>query len=254
MADTPEPESEIRRLELERLEEELRQLRARGRAQWVAPATILALIPLAAGFGLFVWNEIKAMTPLYDRVVKADAILAENDALEAEIAALEERRANLNVEITSLIAQYGFYVEQARELRDRFEAREQDVERAWTRTQYAVGELTYTLSHVRGYGDRPDFAALRQAIAPLDPDVRRGVDDVFQGYGFCLDIIDIAEDGVDSFERTLALLPVPERIARLRFEPSPMQDVLVWPVGTPEDYYDVEAGRFLTPEEIAERQ
>lgn len=253
MADTPDPESDIRRLERERLEEELRQLRARGRAQWVAPATILAMIPLAAGFGLFVWNEIKAMTPLYDRVARADAILAENDALAAEVAALEQRRANLNVEITSLIAQYGFYVEQARDLQARFEAREQDVERAWTQTRYAVGELTYTLSHVRGYGDRPDFDALRLAIAPLAPEPRRDLDAALRGYGLCLEIVDIADGGVDLFERTLALLPVPDRIARLRADPS-MPNLLVWPVEAPEDVYDVEAGRFLTPAEIAGRR
>lgn len=254
MADTPDPESEIRRLERERLEEELRQLRARGRAQWVAPATILALIPLVAGFGLFVWTEVRALTPLYQRVADAEAILAENDALEAEIAALKERRANLNVEITSLIAQYGFYVEQARELQARFEARERDVELAWTRTRYAVGEMSYTLSHVRGLGAPPDLDTLRETLASLDPAVRAGVDEVFSGYGLCREIVAIAEDNVDWFERTLALLPVPERIARLRYEPSPMQNVLTWPAGLPEDYYDVEAGRFLTPEEVAERQ
>lgn len=254
MADSPDLESEIKRLELDRLQEELRQLKARGRAQWVTPATILALIPLAAGFGLFLWNEIRALTPLYERVARADAILADNAALKAEIAALEDRRANLNIEIDSLISQYGFYVDRAKELQARFAARERDVEQAWTRTRYAVGELTYTLSHVAGDGEPPDLAALRRATADLEPEARRSVDDALRRYGFCLDIVGIAEGGIEAFERTLELLPVPENIARLRYEPSPMQDVLTWPAGLPEEYYDVELGRFLTPDEVAARQ
>lgn len=50
---------ELRQLERDRRIEEIRQLKARGRAQWITPAALAAMVPLLAGLGIWVVGEIK---------------------------------------------------------------------------------------------------------------------------------------------------------------------------------------------------
>lgn len=262
MTESEDIELEIKRLERQRLQEELRQLRTRNVTQWITPATLLALVPLATGFGVFVWNEVKEYTSAAQKLAAAEAILQRNDDLEAQLAGLEARRAQLNTEITSLIAQYGFYLDQAREFQARFEAREHDVERAWTGITYAAGEMGYTLSHVRGLGPEPDLEALRDGVEALPPEFRGALSDRLQRYETTQRernemtqlIIGIAEDNLGLFDEILDLLPVPERVARLAYRPTPMGKVLAWPPDAPEDIYDIGLGRFLTDEERAARE
>ena len=54
-------ESDLQRQELERekLREEIKQLRAAARTKWITPAALIAMLPLLAGFGVWILGEVK---------------------------------------------------------------------------------------------------------------------------------------------------------------------------------------------------
>src|SRR5215510_13816616 len=52
-------ELEIRRLERDKRLEEIKQLRASRRTQWITPAALATLVPLLAGLILWIFGELK---------------------------------------------------------------------------------------------------------------------------------------------------------------------------------------------------
>lgn len=257
-------ERDLKRLQRDRLAEELRQMRGRTLAQWITPATLLALVPLASGFGLYIWGEVRAFTALHrenaalrDENARARDILARNAALQAELDALETRRSTLNVEIAALLGQSAHWRDEARDLEARFLAREADLVRAWTTAALASGEMRYALSHLGGL---PDIAEARASLlaGTVGTDLagparalaeRTELQDMIGG---------IAVRIAAGLDTALATLPVPARIARLTYQPDTLPlmgpGLLVWPAGDPREVYDVPLGRFLEPAEIAARQ
>ncbi len=68
-------EIELRRLERDKRVEEIRQLKARGRAQWITPAALAAMVPLLAGLGIWVVGEIKQYNEGYQALQEVDRLL-----------------------------------------------------------------------------------------------------------------------------------------------------------------------------------
>jgi ferric-dicitrate binding protein FerR (iron transport regulator) len=69
-------ELEIKRLERDKRLEEIRQLRASGRRQWITPTALAAVLPLLAGLGVWVFNEMKQYHEGYRALEERDRLAA----------------------------------------------------------------------------------------------------------------------------------------------------------------------------------
>jgi DNA repair exonuclease SbcCD ATPase subunit len=247
-------EIELRRLERDKRVEEIRQLKARGRAQWITPAALAAMVPLLAGLGLWVVGEIKQ----YNEGYRA---LQEVDRLAAEKEALQEQKNNLNIEVSTLLDLKRHYAEQAQELQAKFEERQQQLDATYARARFAAAEAGYALGHIQGLGPAPDAAALatlRQQMDNLPPEVVETLDQILERYGLAVEMIGISERILAAFGDTLELVPVSAWAAELEYMPSGSiaagRNVMISQAGRGGDhsrrYYDVDEGRFLLEDEV----
>ena len=140
-------EIELRRLECDKRVEEIRQLKVRGRAQWITPAALAAIVPLLAGLGIWVVGKIKQYNEGYRALQEVDRLAAEKDALQ-------EQKNNLNIEVSTLLDLKRHYAEQANELQAKFEERQQQLDATYARARFAAAEAGLCSGAHRGAGTR----------------------------------------------------------------------------------------------------
>jgi hypothetical protein len=254
-ADPPDQlDIELRRLERDKRIEEIRQLKARGRAQWITPAALAAMIPLLAGFGIWVVGEIKQYNEGYRALQEVDRLAAEKDALQ-------EQKNDLNIEVSTLLDLKRHYAEQASELQARFEERQQQLDATYARARFAAAEAGYALGHIEGLGPAPDaaaLAALRQHRDDLPPEVAETLGQFLERYGLAVEMIGISEKTLAAFGAALEIVPVSDWAAELSYMPSGSiaagRNVMISQTGRRDGqsprYYDVDEGRFLSESEI----
>jgi DNA repair exonuclease SbcCD ATPase subunit len=247
-------EIELRRLERDKRIEEIRQLKARGRAQWITPAALAAMVPLLAGLGLWVVGELKQYNEGYRALQEVDRLAAEKDALQAQ-------KNNLNIEVSTLLDLKRHYAEQANELQAKFEERQQQLDATYARARFAAAEAGYALGHIEGLGPAPDaaaLAALRQQRDKVPPEVAETLDQILERHGLAVEMIGISERILAAFGDTLELVPVSGWAAELEYMPSGSiaagRNVMISQARRGDDhsrrYYDVDEGRFLLEEEV----
>lgn len=243
-------ELEIKRLERDKRLEEIRQLRASGRRQWITPTALAALLPLLAGLGVWMFNEMKQ----YHEGYRA---LEQRDRLAAEKTELQRQKDSLNLEVGTLLDLKRHYAEQAQDLQARFEQRQQQLDATYARARFASAEARYALSHIEGLGPGPDTAALdalRPALETLDPNAAGTIQQLIDRYLLAIDMIAVSEEVLETFDDTLDLVPASDWAAALEYTPSgsAVQGRNIMIVGggrgarTDERYYDVDEERFLT--------
>lgn len=247
-------EIELRRLERDKRIEEIRQLKSRGRAQWITPAALAAMLPLLAGLGIWMVGEIKQYNEGYRALQEVDRLAAEKDALQ-------EQKNNLNIEVSTLLDLKRHYAEQANELQAKFEERQQQLDATYARARFAAAEARYALGHIEGLGPAPDaaaLAALRQQMDNLPPEVAETLDRILERYGLAVDMIELSEKTLAAFGDTLELVPVSAWAAELEYMPSGSiaagRNVMISQARRGDDhsrrYYDVDEGRFLLESEV----
>ena len=243
-------ELEIKRLERDKRLEEIRQLRASGRRQWITPTALAALLPLLAGLGVWAFNEMKQ----YHEGYRA---LEERDRLAAERTELQQQKDSLNLEVGTLLDLKRHYAEQANDLQARFEHRQQQLDATYARARFATAEARYALSHIEGLGPGPDAAALdalRPALQMLDPGAAETMQQVIERYLLAIDMIAVSEEVLETFDDTLDLVPASDWAVALEYTPSgsivPGRNIMLLHGGRSgrpdEQYYDVNHERFLT--------
>jgi hypothetical protein len=241
---------EIKQLERDKLAEEIRQLKASGKRQWITPAALTGLIPILAGLGIWLANEMKQYNEGY-------AALAQRDALQAEKAELQRQKDSLNTEITTLLALKSHYAQEAKDLQAKVEERQKQLDEAYLRARFAGDEARYALSHVKGMGpplNRSDLSGLRSQIGNLPDSTAGEIDRLFELYALSSDMIDVTDETLDTFSKAFDQVPVSDWARQLEHRPSGSingRNVMVLEKydGAAAQYYDVDAGRFLTQEE-----
>jgi hypothetical protein len=243
-------EAEIKQLEREKLAEEIRQLKASGKRQWITPAALTGLIPILAGLGIWLANEMKQ----YNEGFQA---LGQRDALQVEKAELQTEKDSLNQEIETLLALKNDYVEQARELRARVVERQKQLDESYLRARFASEEARYALSHVEGMGprlERGDLDRLKAGLGDSSAGTAAELGRVFELYALSSDMIEVTQETLGAFSKALDQVPVSEWARELQPMPSGWlngRDVMVAQKGDGSEprYYDIDEGRFLTAEE-----
>ena len=229
-ADPPDQlDIELRRLERDKRIEEIRQLKARGRAQWITPAALAAMIPLLAGFGIWVVGEIKQYNEGYRALQEVDRLAAEKDALQ-------EQKNDLNIEVSTLLDLKRHYAEQASEQQARFEERQQQLDATYARARFAAAEAGYALGHIDGLGPAGQ---------------------ILERHGLAVEMIGISERTLAAFGDALEIVPVSDWAAELSYMPSGSiaagRNVMISQSrrgdGHSQRYYDVDEGRFLSESE-----
>ena len=120
-AATDDIDRRIKELERETREEELRQLKANAKVRWITPTAIAALLPLLAGFGLWVVNEAKQYS-------EGHQALKDKARLELEKETLQKQKDSLNLEIPTLLKLKEHYAEQAKQYQEQAKRLREDVE------------------------------------------------------------------------------------------------------------------------------
>jgi hypothetical protein len=242
----------IKELEREKREEELRQLKANARVRWVTPTVLAALLPLMAGFGLWVLSEIKQYNEGY-------VALKERDKLQQEKEALQRQKDSLNVEIGTLIQLKEHYAGQAKELRLEVEAKQDVMDKTYLRAVFVSSETIYALDHVKGMEPGPDrkaIEAIKADLKQLPKEAAARMENVLQRYELMGHMIDASREFTVSFQKALALIPASDWARRLRPMPTgsviPRRSVMFSDSADGRRYYDVTEGRFLTKEEAKE--
>jgi hypothetical protein len=262
--ETPDPstglERKLRELELEKREEELRQLKANAKVNWITPAAVASLLPLAAAFGVWIFGEVKQFNAGYQALRQAGQLEKEKAQLREDNKELEGRKTSLNIEIQTLLQLKEHYAKQAQELRKDVEAKQEAIDLAYLAALYHSNNSRYALGHVRGSGQMLD----RKAVTAIDADlkklpteteekVRKALDDNI----FMLDMIDVSQEVMSSFQDAIKLVPASDWARRLTPVPSggviDGRDILVeYPAkgARGERHYDLKTRRFLTAAEI----
>jgi len=251
----PQLELEIRRLERDKQLEEIKQLRTSRTTQWITPAALATLVPLLAGLAVWIFAELKQLNAGY-------RALEDVKSLKEERSALEARKNGLNLEVTALLAQKADYQAQAAQLkaeaaqlRAETIARQDELDRLYLRAKFAAAETTYALTHIRGLGRGPTrdrLRAIKTDLKTLPAEAAATVNDMIDIYEFAMEIVDITEETLQPLTKAVESIPASDWTHQLRPMPSgaiiPNRSVME--SGDGKQYYDVEAGRFLTPEEI----
>ncbi|MEM7271266.1 MAG: hypothetical protein AAF401_18675, partial [Pseudomonadota bacterium] len=133
-------DADLKRLELEIKQEELKRVRSGRRLQWITPTAIGIIVPMIGGLGLWIFNEVKTFNEGYRALEEVAAVRAEKDALAAQ-------KDSLNLEIAALILQKGDYQAEAQRMEDQVQARQALIDSTYLRAKYAVSEASYALNH-----------------------------------------------------------------------------------------------------------
>lgn len=234
-------------LEREKLEEEIKQLRAGARIKWITPAALATLIPLVVGFGVWLSSEVKQYNEGYRAI-------AERDELKKEKAEIQKQKDSLNLEVLTLLQLKSHYATQADRLQRDTEAKQSMIDNTWLRGSFTRWEAVYALEHA---GEPQNLDDIRQAVASLPDAERRKLEQVLSQYTFAFDVIDMSSDIIVEFNHALALMPTSEWTKDLQAQPTGavIQDrKIMSTTSSPTRYYDVTAGRFLTDDEVKEAE
>lgn len=238
-----------RELDLEKREEELRQLRANARVRWITPAALAALLPLIAGFGLWVVGEVKQ----YNEGYRA---LREKAGLEREKEALQTEKARLYQEIQTLLPLKEHYAEEARRLKREVDATQAIMDETYLRTVFLGSETIYALSHVTSLPPGPDgktLDAIKADVRTLPGDSATRLEDLLFRYGLMDDMVKVSFKTVSSFKQAVNLLPASDWAKRLQPMPSgyflPGRNIMFSDGPDGRRLYDVTEGRDLTKDE-----
>ena len=240
----------IERLEREKLEEEVRQLRLAGRTRWLTPTALALMLPLIGAFGIWLVSEVKQYGEGYRAIT-------ERDALKSEKAALQAQKNGLNLEILALLKLKEHYEAQASSLEADVQRNQQDLDRIYLQATYANSEAGYALGHTAGLPalKRADInkmeAFLNSDQVPLD--VARTALELSHQAQLALDLIDAAKSGMHLLEEGLALLPASKDAKRLQWHPNGIfgsdRPLMLYEGPGGRRLYDVEAAEFLPPAE-----
>jgi hypothetical protein len=248
--DANDLDRQLKQLELEKQTEELRQLRANSRIRWITPTALAALLPLLAGFGLWIANEVK----LYSEGYRA---LAERDSLRAERTTLQQQKDSLNIEVNTLLQLKAHYAQEAERLRNETVVKQDTIDQNYMRAVFTSAEAMYALDLIKGV-ERPTEAAitkLRTDAKPLPAPSRKVLDDVLQRQQLTAELMQISRELMAEFNGTLKLMPVTEWTQG--FQPTltgqlgANRKIMVKQQRSePPLYYDIQLGRQLTAAEV----
>jgi len=232
-------------LEREKLEEEIKQLRVGARVKWITPAVLASLLPLFAGFGLWLSSELKQYNEGYRAI-------AERDQLEKDKAELQTQKDSLNLEVSTLLQLKSHYATEADRLQRDTEAKQSLIDNTWLRGTFTRWEAEYALRHA---GEPMNLDDVRRAVATLPDEERQTLEQLLSQYEFAFDVIDMSGNIIREFDHALALMSTSEWTDDLEVHPTGavIQDRKIMTTkGTPTRYYDITAGRFLTDDEVKE--
>jgi hypothetical protein len=243
-------EIEIKRLERDKRIEEIKQIKASGRTRWITPTALAILLPMLAGFGLWVVNELKQYSEGYQA-------LRERDTLISESQNLQRQKNSLNIEVTALLALKKHYAEQAKAFQVESEERQKVLDTTYVRARFATAETSYALSHIEGMGPGPDRSALKKIkndLAGLPNEVARQLREIIDRYTFAVDMIDVSQRTLEAFRATLGLITASDWAVKLEAVPSGYaikdRNIMILRSRQGIRYYDVDEGRFISEEEI----
>ena len=240
---------QLKQLERDKRLEEVKQLKASERRKWITPTAVVAILPLVAGFGLWIVGEIKQ----YNEGYRA---LKERDKLQAEKEALVRQKDSLNIEISTLLQLKEHYAEQARRFSQESEAKQAVMDRTYLRAVFANAQVVDALDHVKGFGPQPSRQALdamREDLKKLPKDGAEKIGQVLERDYQSISIVNSSRAMVQEFDKAVRLLPVSDWARELKPTRAgiilPNKELMFTESGSDKKYYDVKAGRFLTPEE-----
>jgi hypothetical protein len=248
-------ERQIKELERDKRLEEIRQLRASAKTRWITPAALAALLPLLAGFGVWIVAELKQYNEGYQA-------LAERDALRREKDALQRQKDSLNIEVSTLLQLKSYYADEAQRLQRDTVAKQDVLDKTYLRGAFTMGEALYALDHIKGLGPGPDRNALqrlRTDAKQLPEQAGTTINDVLQRYELSMELIGITRQIISEFDSTLKVIPASEWTRALQGMPegsvlSGRKIMVLQEKSAAPRYYDVGAGRFLTKEESERAQ
>lgn len=247
--DTENPAQQREELEQEKLREEIKQLRAAGRTKWITPAALATLLPLIAGFGLWIAGELKQYNDAY-------AALAERDQLQAQKDQLQNQKDSLNLEVQTLLQLKTHYAAEAERLRRDTEAKQATIDHTYLRGVFTRAETLYSLNHIDGWGPAIEIDKVRLQLEQqsIPDELSVTLNELMERYEFALQVVDTSRDILEEFNQTSALMPASEWTKELHPEPSGIfidgRNIMMEGYGETPRYYDVDEGRFLTDEEI----
>lgn len=247
----PRKDHELQELEREKLREEINQLRASAKTKWVTPTVLGVLLPLVAGFGVWILGELKQYNEGYRAI-------AQRDALEKEKTELRQQKDSLNLELATLLQLKAHYAAESDRLRRDTEAKQATIDTTYLRGCFTQAEALYALDHIKGMGPPPDERAMmevRQQIKQLPETTAAAMNDILGRYELSLTVINISRDVIGEFDDALKLMPASEWTKKLHGMPSGAvlrgRKIMFSNDGDDNAYYDVTEGRFLTEEEVA---
>jgi len=155
--------------------------------------------------------------------------------------------------------------EQARLAEARTEERQKQLDETYVRARWASEETLYALSHLRGLGPAPgdsDLRALESWAGSESQVSARTLRDLIERYRMTIDMIDHSEDTLQALGETLQLIPASDWARNLEYRPSGYFEVrpnimMLRGPGSENEFdrlYDVDAGRFLTEDELPRRR
>jgi hypothetical protein len=243
---------QIKELERDKRLEEIKQLRAGARTRWITPTAFAALLPLVAGFGLWIAGELKQ----YNEGYRA---LAERDALKREKDALQQQKDSLNIEVSTLLQLKTHYAEETARLQRDTIAKQDVIDKTYLRAAFTGDEALYALGHFEGMGPPLDAGKLRQArdeVKRLTGEAAATLDEVLRRYQLSQELIGISKEVMSEFKATLKVVPASDWTRQLQSQPTgavlPRRKIMISEKGNQRQLYDVIAGRFLTADEAAQ--
>ena len=241
---------QLKQLELDKRTEELRQLRGNSRIRWITPTALAALLPLLAGFGIWVVGEFKQYSEGY-------RALAERDALRAERTTLQQQKDSLNIEVATLLQLKSHYAQEAERLRNETVAKQDAIDKNYLRARFTSSEALYALDLIKGLGPPPaegTLDKLRADAKQLPAASLKVLDDVLQRHRQSAELLQISRELMTEFDSTLKLMPASEWTRD--FQPTLSGQfggnrklMVKQQRGNPALYYDVQLGRQLTTAE-----
>lgn len=244
-------ERQIKELERDKRLEEIKQLRAGAKTRWVTPTVMVALLPLLAGFGVWIFGEVKQYNEGYRALAERDVLMREKDALQRQ-------KDSLNIEVATLLQLKTHYADETERLQRDTAAKQNAIDKTYLRAVFTSGEALYALDHLKSMGAPPDrnkLRRIREDIKHLPKGTATTVEDVLQRDQFSHDIVEITRRVIAEFQNTLKLIPASEWTRQLQGMPEgsviPDRKIMISKAGAQKQYYDVTDGRFLTKEEAA---
>lgn len=242
-------ERQIKELERDKRIEEIKQLRAGAKARWITPTALAALLPLCAGFGLWIVGELKQ----YNEGFQA---LAERNALRQEKETLQKQKDSLNIEVSTLLQLKAHYAEQAERLQRDTEAKQETINQTYLSGVFTSTEALYALDHIQGMGPPPNESALNklnQEFQKLPGETAQVANEVLQRCKMSLEVVKISREVISEFNNAMKVIPAADWTRELQALPTGAivsgKKIMILQKDDKQRYYDVDAGRYLTEEE-----